>query len=118
MNENTCADVVVDALHRNGGIGYSTTLGIPHNAFDPTMHLQAISMEHLWILRHRLINCLLHDVISCGAVSDFQTDEVFSSPYDQREGNGKSGPLETFNDEMMLFLLSRVECFLVFVLIN
>lgn len=63
MNKNTCTDVMVDALHRNGGIGYSTTLGIPHNAFDPTMHLQATSIEHLWNLPHRLENCLLYDMI-------------------------------------------------------
>lgn len=112
MNENTCADVVVDALHRNGGIGYSTTLGISHNAFDPTMHLQAISMEHLWILPHRLENRLLYDAISsrfnCGAVSDFQTDEILSSPQDHREDNRTRGLLETFNVGMMLYLLSGV----------
>lgn len=103
MNESTCADVMVDALHRNGGIGYSTTLGIPHNAFDTTMHLQAISREHLWIPIN--LKTIYYDVISvnfnCGAV----TDEIFSSPYDQREDNGTRGSLESFNDGMMLYLL-------------
>lgn len=43
MNKNTCTDVMVDALHRDGGIGYSATLGVLHDALDPTMHLHAIS---------------------------------------------------------------------------
>lgn len=43
LNTHTCADVVVDAIHRDGGIGYSSTLGVPHDPFDPAMHLRAIS---------------------------------------------------------------------------
>lgn len=42
----TCADVVADALHRDDRISYSTTLPVPHDAFDPTKRLHATSMTN------------------------------------------------------------------------
>lgn len=100
-NENTCADVMVDALHRNGGVGYSTTLGIPHNTSDTTMHLQAISMEYLWIP-----NRLENHILWCD-FSKFQLWCCFRFP-NRSDFLQLSWPerRQTSNDGMMLYFLS------------
>lgn len=48
VSATTCADVVVDALHGDGGVGYSATLGVPHDTSDPTMHLRAATSTALF----------------------------------------------------------------------
>lgn len=66
----TCADVVVDTLHGDGYISYSTTLRVPHHAFNPTMHLRTnttsnaktssqISPHRLW----KWTQYILHDAM-------------------------------------------------------
>lgn len=44
MRYCTCANIVANALHRDDGISYSTTLHVPHHTFDPTMHLHSATM--------------------------------------------------------------------------
>lgn len=78
----TCVDIVTDALHGDGRISNSSTLQVPHYAFDPTMHLHATSTissqafanpvpnfphQHLlhnlsqWMLHDVMVWCIIHD---------------------------------------------------------
>lgn len=54
---------MTDALHRDDGISYSTTLQVPDYTFDPTMHLQMKNIcNHMWILPqvyHINIYCII-----------------------------------------------------------
>ena len=48
---DTCGDVMVNALHRDGGIGDGIALQITHEALDATMNLQNKKIKD-WLMQN------------------------------------------------------------------
>lgn len=95
---------MVDALHRDGGIRYPATLGVPHNTFDPTMRLQTISTgqsnpptpdtSRKWTPAFTVWCVLFYRAILL-SFADFEPNETLSSPHDLSEYEVALGAAET-----------------------
>lgn len=46
LDANTCGDVMVNALHRDGGVGNWVALQVTHKALDATVNLQTHTHTH------------------------------------------------------------------------
>lgn len=117
----TCANIVADAIHRDGGISDSASVWVLHHPFDPTMHLRATSMtnvpyacinpfptrpppnQHLlhnstqWILYDVRVECIIHDVHFHSKARyhfiSFEPDYRFKYRAASQRVAGTSGPL-------------------------